>query len=136
MSPHVSTNKKTKPRFPKNIGKPRPVSKDRGKKFRGDKLFKKLVSILDKLEAREKKTRRNLSIGTGLAIIDPIIGVPASIPGLLGLVNDVTTRHRLRQKLVEYPLASRLLAKKFEGTKHGRFFAEIADVAEKGGFEV
>ena len=102
------------------------------KKFEGNRVHRKLKGQLDGLESQRIKARSSLGLGVGVsAAFDPILGIPLAAPGLLGMARDATTRNAIKERLVKKPRAARLMAKKFEGTKHELFFMKIAEKAEK-----
>lgn len=100
--------------------------------FEAKKLHEKIKKKLDYLDSQKPRVRNSLGLGAGVsAAHDPILGIPLAIPGLLGMLRDAGTRSAIKQRLLKKPRAARLMAKKFEGTKHELFFMKIAEKAEK-----
>jgi len=102
------------------------------KPFEGKKLHKKIKGRFDYLESKKGKINRSIGVGVGVsAAFDPILGIPLAVPGVVGMIKDASTRGAIRKRLLKKPRAARLMAKKFQGTEHNQFFAEIVKKIEK-----
>ena len=84
------------------------------------------------LDKQEQSARKIMGVGIGVSLgFAPQVGIPIAIPGILKALGENAARRDLRKQLIRKPKAARLLAKKFQGTKHERFFVKAADAAEK-----